>query len=431
MPHKRGSVWWVSYTDAAGVRRREPTEACSKTEAKDIEGKLRKNAWLVKKGLEVEMGADKPFEVRALQWLAERPKDYRSRDTAETYLRQRILPHLGKKPCRAIRRADVLAMLLANEQDRPGQDSKGRPIVLKAVSPATREKLRGYVHAIFEWLIEDLEEVDGANPAGGKRLRVKPPKRLPRYIPVPELVALLREIPWHYRLLFVFAIVSAARKGELLPLEWSDVNLLERQVHIHRSRTWTTTKGKRERYLTIPDWLLPMFEAEKARGFSTLVFPNANGKRHRMDVKLTRVMRAAAGRAGLVTGYVHKCRRKGCGLQETLPEGTPRPCPQCGFMSWVVPVPKRYQFKDLRSTFATLATAESGDLRFVQQVLGHESYRTTETSYVHALSAGLRAKMDALRAFSPLAGTVTELCPPNREMVTNGVTQSGMAVLKH
>jgi integrase len=71
-----------------------------------------------------------------------------------------------------------------------------------------------------------------------------------------------------------------------------------------------------------------------------------------------------------------------------------------------------YRFKDLRSTFGTLAAAESGDLRYVQQVLGHQSLSTTESHYVHALDDGLRAKTDALRAFDPLAGAVRNLRGP-------------------
>jgi hypothetical protein len=48
-----------------------------------------------------------------------------------------------------------------------------------------------------------------------------------------------------------------------------------------------------------------------------------------------------------------------------------RECPKCGFLLWVVPVPKDYVFKDLRSTYGTFATEGTGDLRFKQGVLGH------------------------------------------------------------
>jgi integrase len=417
-------VWYVGYTDSAGVARREATKARGKTEAKEIAGELERKAFRARKGLELEVGGDTLFEQRALEWLAHLPKEYRTKDTAETYLRQRILPHLGEKPCRAITRSDVREMLKANETAKTGRDSTGRPIVLRPASAATREKLRAYVHTIFEWLIDDLEVVVARNPAAGKRMRVQVPRTLPRYVPVPELRALVQAIPDHYRLLFVFAVVSGVRKGELLPLTWEDVRLGQRQVLITKSRGWATTKGRRERVVIIPVWLLPAFVAERERGFSQLVFPNAEGKRHRFDVKLSRVMRTAAKAAGLITGYAHVCRRKGCGEREELPTGEQTRCPKCTYRRWVEPIPRMYRFKDLRSTFGTLAAAESGDLRYVQQVLGHQSLSTTESHYVHALDDGLRAKTDALRAFDPLAGAVRNLGGPAVEASRNGATGS-------
>ena len=60
----------------------------------------------------------------------------------------------------------------------------------------------------------------------------------------------------------------------------------------------------------------------------------------RPDVALESVLRRALGRAGVTTGYEHRCRRKGCVHQEarpTPPFGAARltagicgPCPKCG-----------------------------------------------------------------------------------------------------
>ncbi len=43
---------------------------------------------------------------------------------------------------------------------------------------------------------------------------------------------------------------------------------------------------------------------------------------------LEHVLRRAMRRAGLVTGYVHKCRRQGCGHQEPAPGREPAPLPE-------------------------------------------------------------------------------------------------------
>lgn len=421
---KRGKKYWsIGWTDSAGVPRQKATKCTTKTQALDVARDLERRADRARRNLEPEPEKDITFEEAAWKWFAQLGKRYRSKKTAEAALRHRILPYLGQVYCRAMRRRHVRAMLLANEVEREAQDSKGRGITLVAAKPAMLEKLRLYVHAIFQWLNEEeREDEDARNPAAGKRMRVKVPKRLPRYIPIPELVALLAHVPECYRLLFVFAVVSGARKGELIPLTWPDVRLEERRVFITKSGDSDTTKTGVDRAIPIPAWLLPMFEAEREKRWSQYVFPNSHGKRHRLDVKLARMVRTAAKAAGLVTGYEHICRRQGCRQpRETLPDRVPRPCPACGFMSWVEPIPKHYLFKDLRSTFATLVAAESSDLRHVQQMLGHGSLRTTETSYVHALTGQLARKTDALTTFNPLAAAVSELSGARKETVGNGL----------
>ncbi len=44
---------------------------------------------------------------------------------------------------------------------------------------------------------------------------------------------------------------------------------------------------------------------------SEFVFPRSDGKMHNPTLKLDVVLRRALKRAGLVSGYVHKCRRCG------------------------------------------------------------------------------------------------------------------------
>ena len=80
-----------------------------------------------------------------------------------------------------------------------------------------------------------------------------------------------------------------------------------------------TTKGGHEDLLPIPDELAPWLEASVAASRSQLVFPAEDGTQRDPGTKLQHVFRRALGRAGIVTGYVHKCRRKSCGFEEQLP----------------------------------------------------------------------------------------------------------------
>lgn len=59
-------------------------------------------------------------------------------------------------------------------------------------------------------------------------------------------------------------------------------------------------------------------------------------------------------RAGLVTGDVHKCRRKGCGHQEPAADATPRHCPKCNFKLSAIGQVRQIRFHHLRHTTASL-----------------------------------------------------------------------------
>jgi hypothetical protein len=63
-----------------------------------------------------------------------------------------------------------------------------------------------------------------------------------------------------------------------------------------------------------------------------LVFPNDDGTMLPKHTALEHMLRRAMRRAGLVTGYVHKGRRQGCGHHEAAPDANPRWCPgKCKF----------------------------------------------------------------------------------------------------
>jgi hypothetical protein len=76
---------------------------------------------------------------------------------------------------------------------------------------------------------------------------------------------------------------------------------------------------------------------------SELVFPDEQGKMLPRHTTLEHVLRRACSRAGLVTGYVHKCRRHACGHHEAARDANPRRCPRSDFKH-----PPRSRWKDLR-----------------------------------------------------------------------------------
>jgi hypothetical protein len=94
------------------------------------------------------------------------------------------------------------------------------------------------------------------------------------------------------------------------------------------------TKGAHAEVIPTATELMPYLRAAVEASPSELVFPKPDGSRMRSDVHLEGVLRRALARAGIVLGYVHVCRKKGCGHREPLltPHSGRAPCTRssCG-----------------------------------------------------------------------------------------------------
>ncbi len=112
--------------------------------------------------------------------------------------------------------------------------------------------------------------------------------------------------------LFATAIYTGLRKGELLGLRKSNVDLQSRLLTVSRSYDRDTTKGGHADVIPIAAELVPYLERALAQSPSPLVFPTPDGSMTAEQTGLEHVLRRALGRTGIVTGYKHVCRRKGC-----------------------------------------------------------------------------------------------------------------------
>lgn len=58
-----------------------------------------------------------------------------------------------------------------------------------------------------------------------------------------QFLSLLQEEEWQYRMFFTLAVYSGMRKGELLGLEWKDIDFDSCTIHICRNSQYTNRKG--------------------------------------------------------------------------------------------------------------------------------------------------------------------------------------------
>jgi len=115
------------------------------------------------------------------------------------------------------------------------------------------------------------------------------------------------------------------------------------------------------------------------------------------DTKLERVLRRALGRAGIVTGYVHVCRKKGCGHSEAATNAAPRRCPKDKMKLWVKPQARLIRFHDLRHTTGSLLFQTGANPAAVQRILRHSDPRITTEVYGHLAPNYFKAEVDRLR----------------------------------
>ncbi len=149
------------------------------------------------------------------------------------------------------------------------------------------------------------------------------------------------------------------RKGELLGLERTAVDLDGGTISVARSHARQTTKGGHRDTIPIARQLRPFLEhAFAAAPDSELVFPAPDGGRRCEDLDAVAIVRTALKRAGLVEAFEHVCRRcKGRGEKDDTvraEDGEQRKCARCCMKMWPRAIPRHVTFHGLRHTTATL-----------------------------------------------------------------------------
>ena len=90
------------------------------------------------------------------------------------------------------------------------------------------------------------------------------------------------------------------------------------------------------------------------------------------------------GRAGIVDGYEHCCRKPGCGHVELAVDDANRRRPNDNRALWIRPLPmKGIVFHSLRHTTATLLARAKVHPSVAQKILLHADIETTLAIYTH------------------------------------------------
>ena len=155
---------------------------------------------------------------------------------------------------------------------------------------------------------------------------------------------------------------------------------------------------------------MPFLEFAAATSVGVWLFPGEGGEMRPPTWKPEKILQPALKRAGIVDGYTHVCRRKGCGHQEEHQDAELRHCPAHGMKLWPKARVRHIRFHDLRHTYGSVLLMFGANLVSVQRLLGHSDPRITERRYSHFSPDFISAEVNRLRfglpALAPIIPTI-------------------------
>ena len=218
------------------------------------------------------------------------------------------------------------------------------------------------------------------NPAQGVKL-AKIEHQEMDYLTPDEIRLVLQHSDEPYRTLFLTAVLTGMRQGELLGLQWGDVDWSSGLIYVRRSVYWSFRS-----------------EAQRAGDEDQPLWRFASPKSKRS----VRAVRMSPGLKEALELHKLTCITSPFDLVFCTSRGTPiSPSNMIGreFHPALARAGlRRVRFHDLRHTFTTLLIAEGASAKFIQSQLGHASVQLTLDRYGHLLpDAGeeMGSKLDA------------------------------------
>jgi integrase len=360
---KRNGAWWV-FIHYRGQRKakRVGTKKAAELVALRIQARLAEGDARPLKSVDDGPGPI-TFKAYATAWLANHAEQACKFSTVRIYkanLQRHVFPVLGAKRLGSLNRADCRSLIAACRD--------------KGLGPKSIANICRTVSSVLSQAVED--GLLPANPAfrlGRYYRRADLPKREILPLTREEVSAFLKaarqHAPREYPL-FLCAVRTGMRLGELLGLQWGDVDFNSRFIEIRRNRV----AGR----LTTPK----------------------SGKTRRVDMsaQLTETLR------GLLTTRKAEALRKG---QGQVPEwvfcsedGGPLDGDNLRHRVFYRVLAKsglrRIRFHDLRHTFASLLIQNGESLAYVRDQLGHASIQLTVDTYGHLVPGANRQAVDRL-----------------------------------
>lgn len=209
------------------------------------------------------------FEVFAEEWFEEYAKPNLRNTTYERMLqlRKRVYAAIGHMRMDKITPRQIQAFVNSLSKDGANERT-GKPLAPKTI----RHNL-SFVSDVFAYAVK--MGVVSDNPCAKVTLPKAEQKEKQIYTPeqVQKFITLLNDEPLKYRTFFNLMIYSGFRRGEMLGLEWKDVDFENNIISVRRTSNYTAKKGvytdttktrKSQRTLKFPQEIMNMLKEYKA-----------------------------------------------------------------------------------------------------------------------------------------------------------------------
>ena len=337
---KRRDRYVLDFYDQEGKRNRKTlpqgtTKESARRMLRGIEEKVENRTFIVDKKV-------KTFQTIAAEWIEYKRTRIRSTTWSmyEGHLRNHFT-ELNEKRIDRISTATVEGFITAKQAS-----GVSLPMIKKLM--VTLGQVMGYAarhKMITHNPVRDSERPRATGtPGENHEMKILEPDQIKALIEV--------ESNQKYRTLYLTAIMSGARQGELLGLRWSDLDLDRKQLHIRRTFNHgryfePKTKGSIRKIDMAPVLVKELVSWKLASGGrgDDLIFPSGDGTPmicHNMKNRHFFPALKAAGIAAI-------------------------------------------RFHDLRHTYASLLLAQGENVKYIQTQLGHSSPTVTLNVYSHLL----------------------------------------------
>ena len=291
----------------------------------------------------------------------------------ESLIYKHIIPEIGKIKLNKLTQNDL-------QQFYSRLKTNGRQIHTEIYGKGLSDRMIRACHILCQKSLAKAveEKVIRTNPAIGCKLPPKKAKEMQVLTPDEMQRFIIQAKEDGYFELFVLELCTGMRRGEILGLQWNDLNIETGELHIRRQVSLvnghiqiSTPKTKSSvRTIIIPPDILKVLAEYKKRINSIWIFPSPKTK----DTPL---------HPASVTSILDRVLKRA----------------EC----------KDIRFHDLRHTFATNALANGMDIKTLSTIIGHISAETTLNIYTHITdNMGRSAANKIERGFGRNEGSLSE-----------------------